>query len=119
MTIRAHHLLCMRYFNGKGYSKEFVSNFYTVLSELKNNPAIKIVNSPDVICSSCPHNIKGRCVKKGPDFENEVKEKDALVIAILGLRLEQKISFKEATMIVSSKLPDVKEVCKECEWKAY
>ena len=51
MDIRAHHLVCMRYFKGKGYSKEFISNFYKVINKLKNNQTIRIVNHPDIICS--------------------------------------------------------------------
>ena len=119
MNIRAHHLLCMRYFQGKGYSEEFVSNFYKVMKQLENNPVIKVINHPDIICDACPHNVNGRCIKKGPDFENEVKEKDNRIIKHLGLKLNQKATIKELRNLVNLKLPKLKELCKECEWKDY
>ena len=119
MNIRAHHLLCMRYFKGKGYSKEFISNFYKVIKKLENNPIIKVINYPDIICSSCPHNVNGKCIKKGPDSENKVREKDSIVMKHLGVRLNQKIKAANISNLVSLKLDNVKEICKECEWLTY
>src|SRR3989338_5500080 len=75
MDIRAHHLLCMRSFQGKGYSEEFVDNFYKVIDELKKNPLVKVVNKPDAICEKCPHNKNG-CIKKGPKSELRVRKKE-------------------------------------------
>jgi len=118
MNIRAHHLLCIRYFQGKGYSKEFVDNFYKVIKELKDNPAIKVINYPDAICGSCLHNINGKCIKKA-DSKKKVREKDNLIIKYLGLELNQKIKALDANNLVNSKLEKLKEICKECEWKQY
>lgn len=119
MNIRAHHLLCMKYFKGKGYSKEFVSNFYDVIKKLKKNPIIKIVNHPGVICNSCPHNADNKCVKKGPDFENKVKKKDNKVMKYLGIKSNEEMRISDARKLVDDKLASVKKLCKECEWLEY
>ena len=119
MNIRAHHLLCMRFFRGRGYSKEFVDNFYEVLLHLGRNPIIKIVNHPDIICDKCPHSNHGKCIKKGPYFEDEVKAKDDFIIAQLGLSAGQKMPFKQVSQLVEQKIKSVRKICIECEWLSY
>ena len=72
MIIRAHHLLCMRYFEGRGYSEEFVSNFYKIIDEFGSNPVIQVVNYPEVICGKCPYNINSMCTRNDKDYEEYV-----------------------------------------------
>ncbi len=119
MNIRAHHLLCMKYFKGRGYSEEFISNFYKVIKELRNNPPIKVINYPDIICGSCPHNSNNKCIKKGPNSESKVREKDNIVINYLGIKLNEKIKAIDATDLVNLNLNKLKEACKDCEWRKY
>ena len=119
MNIRGHHLLCMRYFKGKGYNKRFVNNFSRVIKRLKKNPPIRIVNYPDDICSCCPHNLGNRCSKKGKDSEEKVKKKDDIIIKYLGLKSNQRARIKNVMNIVSLRLNKLRRICRECEWKEY
>lgn len=119
LHIRAHHLLCMKYFKGKGYSKEFVANFYEVIKKLNDNPAIRVTNYPDIICSKCLHNADNRCIKKGPENETKVKEKDNATIKCMGLKLNQELKFKEAKELVDSNLTELRMACRDCEWSGY
>ena len=109
----------MKYFNGRGYNKEFVSNFYKVIKKLENNPIIKVINYPDIICGSCPHNVNNKCIKKGPDFENKVREKDNIVMKCLGIKPNKIIKVKDFANLVSLRLNKLREICKDCEWKQY
>ncbi len=118
MNIRAHHLLCVKYFKSKGYSKEFVSNFSKVIKKLQNNPTIKVINHTDVICSPCPHNINNKCTKK-PDSEEKVRKKDNIIIKHLGMTLNQEIKAKDAISLVNLNLTKLKTTCKDCQWKEY
>ncbi len=119
MNIRAHHLLCMKYFKGKGYSEEFVSNFYKVIKELNDNPFVRVVNHPDIICGSCLHNVNSKCVKKGPDFENKVRKKDNIIIGYLGVNLNQELKAKKIKKLVNLRLTKLRDICKDCEWLKY
>ena len=119
MNIRAHHLLCMKYFRGKGYSKEFVLNFYEIIKKLNDNPTIKVINYPDIICSACQHNVNNKCVKKGPNNEVKVKMKDEIIMKHLGLRLNHELKGKEAIELVNSNLTKLRKICKDCEWSKY
>tara|TARA_Y100000310_G_C20464972_1_gene707171 strand:- start:475 stop:837 length:363 start_codon:yes stop_codon:yes gene_type:complete len=118
MNLRAHHLLCKKYFQGKGYSDEFVENYYKVLEQLNSNPKIKVTNSPDILCSKCPHLKNNKCSKK-PDSEIKVSKKDTKIINILGLTPNKEINVKKADELVNLNLNKLKELCKNCEWKEY
>jgi len=119
MDIRAHHILCKKYFNGEGYNKEFVDNFKQVIEDLKSNPLIKVINSTDIICSSCPHKVNNKCIRKGPDSETKVREKDNKIIEIIGITQNQKIKAEDADNLANLKLKELKKTCKDCEWKQY
>lgn len=56
--IRPHHLLCMRYFQGCGYSDEFTENMRYVISNLKNGSEVLLTRGCDDICRKCPNNRK-------------------------------------------------------------
>src|SRR3989338_8734285 len=118
MNIRAHHLLCMRYFQGKGYSKKFVSNFYGVIKKLESDPVINIVDYPDVICKACPHLKNDKCMKR-LDSEEKVKKKDEEIMDILGLKPNQKIKAEATKKLVEEKLESLRKTCKDCEWKKF
>ena len=60
--LRPHHGICIGFFQGKGYSKEFTEHMTDTIKYLEeNNPKICITASTDEICKACPNNIKGQC----------------------------------------------------------
>ncbi len=119
MNIRGHHLLCIRYFKGKGYSEDFVLNFFKVINTLELSTLIKVVNYPDIICEPCPHKVDGKCIKKGPDFESEVRKKDEIVMKYLKIRPNHEIKVIDVQERVNKKLGKVREICEDCEWLRY
>ena len=119
--MRAHHLICMRSFQGNGYSANFVDNFQKVISKINGeNPVIKIVNCPDVICKACPHNKNG-CIKKGPKSEVKVRNKDNNFISLLKLDLNNEMKANELINLINERITniEIKDICKECEWLKY
>jgi hypothetical protein len=107
----------MRYFEGRGYSEEFVSNFYKIIDEFGSNPVIQVVNYPDVICGKCPYNINSMCTRNDKDSEEYVKEKDDFILKELDLN--QKIAFNLVRCMVDDKLTILRRICKDCEWLEY
>ena len=51
IALRAHHLLCMLTYVGKGYSAAFVHNFDGVVSRLASGEEVLVVEGPDAICA--------------------------------------------------------------------
>jgi len=108
----------MKSFNGEGYSKEFVDNFRDVINKIKKeNPFIKVINCPDVICEACPHN-RGGCTRKGPESESKVKDKDNKFIELLKLSVGNEMKANEVIDLVNREITDreIRKICKDCEW---
>ena len=51
VALRAHHLLCMLTYVGKGYSPGFVDNFDGVINRLAVGEALVLVDGPDAVCA--------------------------------------------------------------------
>lgn len=54
-NIRAHHGLCISFFEGKGYSENFTANMAKMIALLEVDPNVKIIDHTDEICKACPH----------------------------------------------------------------
>lgn len=55
--LRPHHGLCIQFFQGKGYSQEFVENMQEIVSTLQKNPTIQLVSGADSVCRCCPNRV--------------------------------------------------------------
>ena len=72
LVLRGHHLLCLKGFQGYGYSEDFTKNMTEVNRKRKSeNTAITLTNSPDDICKACPNLKDNLC-------ENQ-KQNDTIV----------------------------------------
>ncbi len=102
--LRGHHLICLNFFRGEGYSEDFIKNIYSVIG--KEN--IVIVEGPDEVCARCPYLKDGRCASN--EYTNEMiilQDKEALKL------LKFKPGMVVAWSNISDKLPEILE-----EWKA-
>ena len=60
--IRPHHMLCLQFFEGKGYSDEFITNMADIKNILdRENPYVEIVSGVDDLCVKCPNCIGENC----------------------------------------------------------
>ncbi len=50
VRLRAHHLLCMLTYVGKGYSADFCRNYDTIAARLSDGEDIVMVAGPDDVC---------------------------------------------------------------------
>jgi hypothetical protein len=117
--LRAHHLLCMLTFAGKGYTTGFVDNFESIVHRIAGGEAIEIVNGPDDICAPFLTHPECHC------HNTSVVERDRLAGAELSSRLRHTIvpgctlSLGEEQL---SSLRDafaegtIRSACKGCQW---
>mgnify|MGYP003968804699 CR=1 FL=1 len=120
-SIRAHHLLCMQGFQGKGYSKAFSENFTKVLDQINQAPnsiQLKLTKNIDELCMACPHKQDDVCMKD--DTANERMQ--AMDQATLdGIDLPEDFTgtaeslFAQANTKLTTK-DDVQKICACCEW---
>ena len=110
--LRPHHALCLAFFEGKGYSGDFVRNMAKIKELLTDSdPEVRLTTDWDMICRRCPHS-DGSCGEKAPCY-------DRAVLEICGLSEGQVIKWSrlsqtaEELIIKAGRLP---QVCGDCQW---
>ncbi|MBS7307471.1 MAG: DUF1284 domain-containing protein [Eubacteriales bacterium] len=81
IELRAHHILCLSLFEGKGYDDEFAANMQALLDNIGACQVIFVVGKPDTVCSRCPNRSGDDCLFGNDD----VKNKDIAALDGLGL----------------------------------
>ena len=114
--IRPHHGLCIAFFEGKGYSPEFVRNMTEKIQFLNtHNPEIELVLHTDIICSACPHCLNELC-----ESHRKVLNYDRQVLKFCNFTEHQVLFWKEfqsqifGKILLAKKFPSV---CPQCQWQ--
>ena len=117
--LRGHHLICLHFFHGKGYSPEFVVNLMRTLESLDERPGV-IVEGADDVCDACPSmlNEKKCILLSDGDRDVSIRELDALALELLDMSPGDSVDFTE----VRAQIPDLlsewrKEACTDCDWE--
>ncbi len=86
IPLRAHNLLCLLGFRGRGYDDRFVAAMREVHARLAADPTtrVEVRTAPDALCAACPH-LRGGCTLGGPDHEAHMRAQDRAVAQRLGL----------------------------------
>ncbi|UCH88089.1 MAG: DUF1284 domain-containing protein [Thermoplasmata archaeon] len=121
ITLRAHHLLCLQGFQGYGYTQDFADNMADILKRIDAEPEIEleIITACDDICSKCPHQVSGIC-QRDPGSDQEVREMDSQVLEKLDLQEGHRGKAVNLIELLNQKfrdISDIKDVCKNCDWK--
>ncbi|AKG91858.1 hypothetical protein GAH_00810 [Geoglobus ahangari] len=111
--LRGHHLICLNFFKGEGYSEDFVENLRRVVSDSE----IEVVFGADDVCERCPYLKDGVC-SYSESAEEEVTELDQMAYRLLSTYPGQRTTWHE----VKEKLPEIMRTwkefaCSECDWK--
>jgi len=115
MKLRGHHLICLQFFKGKGYSKIFVENTKRIVDFWENNSA-EIVKGSDDVCNFCPFIKNGRC--NHPKYKKEIEKIDELALKLLGLNVWDKVRKSFVKKQLLKIFEEWREkACKSCEWK--
>jgi len=113
--LRPHHGLCIAFFEGKGYSSDFIKNMNNKINYLNyHNPEIRLVLHTDQICSACPHNQNQIC-----DSNQKVLCYDKNILHLCGLKQNQKLLWKEFQNLVFLHILHqgrISDICKDCQW---
>lgn len=110
VALRPHHGLCLRFFEGYGYSDSFSRNMAAVLNGLEADTPVKIAQGHDSICINCPNQNTG-CPNAAVY--------DRRVLRLCGLRAGQELSwsdFQEKIRRHVLEAGKLAEVCGNCKW---
>jgi hypothetical protein len=118
MRLRAHNLLCIQGFVGKGYDAAFVANMTRVVESLDGATEVTVVAAPDTLCSACPHLSDGGCTLHGEGAEAGIVHQDRDVAARLGIADGETLPWDEVVRrIARSVAPeDLDAICGACPW---
>lgn len=114
--MRGHHLVCLHFFNGKGYSPEFISNLRLIL-EKASHSGVEIVSGADDICIACIH-LKNEKCSYSEQADDEIRKMDRFALRALRENVGSKIQWN----IIREKIPSIfplwaKKYCKKCTWE--
>lgn len=116
VRLRGHHLICLNFFKGEGYSPDFVANLRNVLERAEAGEQIELCEGADDICSACPSLQEKRCLY-GEDSEKEIRKMDRAAIELLRIQPGVKISWPK----IKERIPEIfvswaEKFCRECDW---
>ncbi len=116
VKLRPHHLLCLTFFEGKGYSEEFVQRMKFIISELEKNPIVQLVEGTDQICEACPnnYNTQYQCGDKAVRYDEAVR-------TFCNLSADSRMEYQILHKIVLEEIlykGKLSMVCSDCEWSS-
>ena len=113
-NLRAHHAMYLYFFQGRGYSGEFVENMRRMKAVLEENPEIHLTDSPDDICAACPNRLTENCAEKASRYDREVLRR-------CGLSVGERLPYREFSRKVIETIlrRGVRaEICGDCQWSS-
>ena len=115
-ALRGHHLVCLHFFRGEGYSREFVENLRDVLGSVQDRE-IEVVQGSDDVCAKCPSLRQGRCLHSG-NAEEGIRKMDREALALLKVSRGMKVMWAEIGEKMSEIFPAwFESCCTACSWK--
>ena len=114
--LRGHHLICLHFFNGRGYNREFVENLRNTLKKAEGSGA-EISSGADDVCLKCPYLKGGKCLSD-EHSNDEIMEMDKFALNLLGETSGAEIKWH----IIKEKIPEIftlwlERYCKKCLWE--
>ncbi len=119
VSLRAHHLICLRLFEGQGYSRAFVENLERVLASVNAGTPVRVVTGPDDVCGAC-HKLEDGSCPAGPDEPGEITRLDRLAERLLAVVPGDTVSYPALAERALASMTEGwrAEACEDCEWRS-
>lgn len=116
VKIRGHHLICLHFFQGAGYSAEFVTNLTKVMERLRHTP-LELVEGADDVCIACPWLRDSKCHLESVG-EAEIRRLDTLALELLEVAPGMVLYFAETRDHLPLVLSRWRALaCRGCNWE--
>ena len=114
MRLRAHHLVCLHFFKGEGYTPEYVENLKNLMKKVRGEK-IEVILGADDVCKPCPFLNDDVCGKG----EESIAELDFLAMKLLEIKPGDLVEWEQT----EKRLPEIigiwkKYACFDCEYKS-
>lgn len=116
IRLRGHHLICLNFYKGRGYSQDFIDSLNEIMRKAKEE-VITIVEGTDDICRKCPYLLYDKCGLTN-DSNNEIITMDNNALGLLGFKEGMDIKWKDITIRLSEILDKWRQqYCINCIWR--
>lgn len=116
IRLRGHHLICLHFLRGEGYSWEFINNLEDVVRRATEGEEIEVVEGADDICRVCPKLQGEKCIAE-PGVDAEIREMDAEAVVYLGVEVGSKVLWQDIKAKVMAMSKEwLAAFCEGCEW---
>ncbi|UXN73705.1 DUF1284 domain-containing protein [Devosia sp. A8/3-2] len=120
VKLRAHHLLCMLTYVGRGYTPAFTANYDAIITRLGAGEAIELVVGPDDVCTPLSGIGQPHC------HNDSVIERDrlarlAVADLLASIDLTQPFHLDQTTLAAlrtAFSTGQIWPACAGCEWSA-
>jgi hypothetical protein len=117
LRLRGHHLVCLHFFRGEGYSEEFVRHLSGLMARAEGGEPVEIVAGADDLCRACPWLAGDACAHK-EGAEAEIREMDASALRLQGVSVGDAASWAALRERLPEVMPEWRRAwCRECEWR--
>jgi hypothetical protein len=122
LSLRGHHLICLQFFRGEGYTDQFVKNLLIVLDQATHQDALVVMGIDDV-CVACPElGSDAQCASKDAGGEEEVALLDELALSVLEVGVGEQLTLAEARERLEANAVGVglwrARACDGCAWES-
>jgi len=119
VRLRAHHLLCLLTYVGKGYTPAFTANYDKVVERLAAGEGALIVSGPDDICAPLLDDLDPHCLGESASERDRLAARDVGDLLgrpiLAGARLELDAAAL-ARMRQAFSSGKTRAACPGCEW---
>lgn len=118
LPLRAHHLMCVTTYQGKGYSPEFVANMNRVWHALRAGAydRVRATSVADPLCGACP-NLQDPVVDTSCRYHASISERDRRMLAAMGWEEGEVVALAPVMDHIHAHHADLmKQVCVGCDW---
>lgn len=119
VSLRAHHLICILTFLGKGYTATFVANYNRIVRRLNAGEPVRLVSGPDDLCRPMLAEASCHCRNES------VCLRDDQAIADVGKVLGVELDGAEKLILDAGRVTElrrafasgsIRTACSGCEW---
>ncbi len=117
IKLRGHHLICLHFFQGKGYNPEFIENLRRIRKRVEAGEEIEVSSEADDVCKRCPYLKAGKCLYD-KEADIEIKEMDRTAMKLLSAKNLERVTW----MNIKKKIPEIfsqwsRKYCTDCDWR--
>ena len=117
LKLRGHHLICLHFFRGEGYSAEFTANLREILKRAGTGERIEVASEADNVCNICPY-LKGQECFYRKKSDPEIRGMDREALMLLELKVRDIVLWPD----IREKIPAIfrrwsEEFCRVCDWR--